>query len=87
MAIKDANYKTRMRVNESERLLKSSLDNSFIGDLYAEDKGLIAKGAVVQTEEKEVVFPGVQLREDIFSEIKKREEDGEFAVNDLTWRL
>lgn len=34
MAIKGANYKTHMRVNESERLLKSSLGNSLIGDLY-----------------------------------------------------
>lgn len=73
MAIKGTNYKSRMRVNESERLLKSTLDNSFIGDLYAEDKGLIAKGAFVRIEEKEVVFPGAKLKEDILSEIKKRE--------------
>ena len=73
--IKGTNYKpsTRVTTNESEQLLKGLLDNSFVGDLYAGDKGLIAKGAVVQIEEKEVVFPGVQLREGIFSEIKKRE--------------
>ena len=55
MVIKGTNYKpsTRVVTNESEQLLKGLLDNSFVGDLYAEDKGLIAKGVFVQVEEDE----------------------------------